>query len=372
MKMTYTFDDIGLTQREKTTIASRADVDLSVKINSTDYKVKTVLKVPIVSSPMDTVTGDKMALAMNSIGGVGIIHRIQSIESQVMQLKRCFQHTIGCQESQVNNFGVAIGVNGDWKERLDSIFSLYKDYRPDIRHHTTLWICFDTANGFTSMMEEALKYFHSKEYSNEMVLMTGNVLSAEGYEFLVKMKSDIVRIGVGGGSACTTSVVTGVGVGTISILEEIQNGNVSEEHLMVDGGIRHSSDAVKAFAFGSRLVMLGRMLSGFDESEGETITDVNTGRKVKAYRGLSSKGVLNTINYVNGIEKTRTAEGIETYVDYKGSVNDFLNEFVMGISSAFTYFNSKNFEEFREYFEAYPDAITLLSGASQTERKPKF
>ena len=371
LKRSYAFADIGLLPQEKSELESRSLVDLSVEVGPT------ILKTPIVASPMDTVCEEQMAHAMDVHGGVGIIHRFSPIIEQRAHFLSAM-HLLGSSK-EYHNLGVAVGVVEDYQERLKSLVNIYSielARAPDKYKNLYLWICFDTANGFSILTENAVRWFKHESglyNSNRMVIMAGNVASRQGYAFLDDLGVDVARVGIGGGSGCSTSMVTGVGVGSVSMLTELKdekNRNNRKSILMMDGGITQSGDAVKSFAVGAELVMMGRLLAGYEESAGPIIRDI-TGKKYKAYRGSSSKAVLKTINTINGQEKFRAAEGIETYVEYKGPIDEFVVEFRLGLKSAFSYFNANTFKEFRDYFEAYPDSMVVLSESAKYERTPK-
>lgn len=419
MKMTYSYDDIALIPRELSKIKSRDNVNLST--------IYPRLEIPIVASPMDTVCNGEMAAEMNKLGGVGIIHRFQSIDQQIEQLQIA-ENSIINTKTKTNNIGIAVGVTGDYKKRLLKILKHYYD-RPNNVDSYDLWICFDTANGYTELIKAAILYLNSLKWNDifknkfteeensktslrsHINVMAGNIASKEAYQFMCDLGVDIVRVGIGGGSACSTSDATGVGAGSLSIIEEISKYrriNKLNTKIMIDGGIRTSGDVVKSLALGADLVMLGRVLSGFDESPGDIVgadgkkftirklgkrvgsgtiyeykrqnmpaveIDDNTFQNIKKYklfRGLASPSVTQISNELNGNKKYKAPEGIETVVEYKGKLEPFMNDFTFGIKSAFSYFNSENINEFHEYFERRSDSIVLLSQNSIIERRPKY
>lgn len=363
MHKTYlTFDDISIIPRVKSTINSRSEVDLSVS-----PVAGTLLDAPIVASPMDTVCNGNMAAKMNQFGLVGLIHRFQPVESQKIELKNAIDLVI---DSELNsrdhiNLGVATGVSGDYQERLRELDSIMRNYRlKERKAKFSFWVCFDTANGFSSLMENAVKWYNSA-YSG-YITVAGNVASKEGYLFLSDLGINVVRVGIGGGSACSTSIATGIGGGLISILEEIRG--VKQEHclVMADGGIRYSGDVVKSLALGADLCMLGRLFAGFDESPGAIIKAID-GKKYKLFRGLASKSASEILG-----QQKKAVEGIETLVEYKGSIDEFVQEFLYGIRSGLSYCDCRSIGEFRNYVDTTEDVIVVNSQNAFIERVPKL
>jgi len=363
MHKTYlTFDDISIIPRVKSTINSRSEVDLKVMTNAEAF-----LEAPIVASPMDTVCNGSMAAKMNQFGLVGLIHRFQSISNQIEELKAAIDLII---ESPLNNrehinLGIATGVSGDYQERLFELNKIMLHYRKSERIAPfSFWVCFDTANGFSSLMEEAVNWYNG-HYSG-YITVAGNVASKEGYLFLAELGVNVVRVGIGGGSACSTSIATGIGGGLISILEEIKAVKQPGCLVMADGGIRYSGDVVKSLALGADLCMLGRLLAGFDESPGAVIKAID-GKKYKLFRGLASKSASEILG-----QQKKAVEGIETLVEYKGTIDDFVQEFLYGIRSGLSYCDCRSIAEFRTYIDSKDDIVVVNSQNAFIERIPKL
>ena len=205
LKISYSYDDIGIMPRELSKIKSRDDIKLTTYVRS-----KTILNIPIVASPMDTVCNGDMAIELNRLGGVGIIHRFQTIDEQVSELKKFFNAGIPDRIGH-DNVGISIGITGDYKERLTKLINKYNNIRINSLIFQ-LWICFDTANGFNKLIENAINWFKNESglyNEHQMIVVAGNIASVEGYKFLEKIGCDVIRVGIGSGSACSTSTTTG-------------------------------------------------------------------------------------------------------------------------------------------------------------------
>ncbi len=243
---------------------------------------------------------------------------------------------------------------------------MFETYRLSERKNLySIWVCFDTANGFSSMMEDAINWYNSK--FNGYITVAGNVASKEGYLFLSELGVEIVRVGIGGGSACSTSIAAGIGGGLISVLDEIRDVKKNSNSLvMADGGIRYSGDVVKSLALGADLCMLGRLFAGFDESPGAIIKAID-GKKYKLFRGLASESASEILG-----KSKHAVEGIESLVEYKGTIDDFIQEFLYGIRSGLSYCNCRTIDEFRDYISSVPDTIVVNSQNAFIEKIPKL
>ena len=196
IKKTLSFDDV-LLEPQFSSIKSRSEVDIS-----TDTKNYT-FDLPIISSPMDTVTDSKMAVEMDSLGGLGIIHRYNSISTQV-------RNVVEAIEDGATVVGAAIGVSGDFKERAVAL-----------RNAGAKFVCIDIAHGHHDMMRSAL-YEIKKQVGNSMHIMAGNVATLAGFNDLADWGADSVRVGIGGGSICSTRIQTGHGVPTLQSVIDCQ------------------------------------------------------------------------------------------------------------------------------------------------------
>jgi IMP dehydrogenase len=315
-KERLTYDDVLLVP-QRSTVESRSEVDLAQQLGTTP---SITLEVPIISSPMDTVTETEMATAMHKMGGLGIIHRYNTIEDQVSAIARTFLPG--------HQTAAAIGVTGDFEERSMALY----DAGAKI-------LCIDVAHGHHILVERALKTLKDS-YGNNIHLMAGNVATLEAFNDLADWGADSIRCGIGGGSICTTRIQTGHGVpGFATILECAQSDR--DAKIIADGGIKNSGDIVKALAAGADFVMLGSLMAGTLETPGQLLSYTD-GSKRKAYRGMASKKAQELWRGKSG-----SPEGIATTVHYKGSVADVINDLVGGIKSGCSYSGAANLKELR-------------------------
>ena len=304
------FDDVLL-------VPHYSDIESRKSLSTVNNLGDIKLGLPIISSPMDTVTELKMACAMHTNGGLGIIHRYNSIEEQ----SRIVKDTLLAGAV----VGAAIGVTGDYKERAQELVNSGAQV-----------LCVDVAHGHHSMMRDALKHL-KEEYGGVVHIMAGNVATGQGGLDLALWGADSIRVGIGGGSICSTRLVSGHGVPTLqSIIDCVTAG--CPVPIIADGGIKTSGDAVKALAAGADFVMLGSMLAGTDQAPGQVFDNGN--KKYKVYRGMASSEAQ-----VNWRGKTSTPEGISTTIPYKGDVATILADLKGGIQSGMSYSGAKTIQE---------------------------
>lgn len=312
-----TFDDVLLVPK-MSSITSRSEVSLDAEL---DRNIK--LSLPVISSPMDTVTEVDMVLAMSQAGGLGIIHRYNSIEQQVKLV--CEAKNKGAKF-----VGAAVGSTGDFLERGKELFRAGADV-----------ICVDVAHGHHENVKIAMEMLNN-DFAYDCHLMVGNVATGQAFQDLSDWGADSTRVGIGGGSICSTRLQTGFGVPNLSAIFDCiqtQAYKSGKTKLIVDGGIKNSGDMVKAFAAGAHFVMCGSMLAGTDESPGETFVDGN-GVKMKNYRGMASREAQ-----TDWRGKSSAPEGISTFIKHKGSVEPILNDIRGNIQSGYSYAGARNFHE---------------------------
>ena len=312
MKEALSFDDVLLVPRYSN-IKSRTEVDISNKLDD-----KNNFTLPVISSPMDTITGETMATSMASHGALGIVHRYNSIEEQVRTLSNI-----------EGTRAAAIGMTGDYIERARH---LVDDGEAKI-------LCVDVAHGHHIMMEDCLKTLKD-DFGDAVHIMAGNVATLDAFNALASWGADSVRVGIGGGSICSTRLVSGHGVPTLQSVLECARTEYDVK-IIADGGIKTAGDIVKAYAAGADFVMIGSMLAGTKETPGQTFEN-SEGKKYKVYRGMASSEAQTTWR-----GKSSTPEGVSTTVPYKGKVSNILSNIAGGIQSGFSYSGAKTFKEFQ-------------------------
>lgn len=334
MREALCFDDFLLVPKHST-VQSRHDVRLTMMIGVGKRAIS--LYTPVIAAPMDTVCDVEMCKAMAIRGGLGILHRYMSYEDQVAKAKDLVDEKYG--------FGVAIPSNNGF---LDQAKKLY-----DVGVKVLL---VDTANGHSDYAINAV--YKLRQLFDDVHIMAGNVATYDGFARLADAGADSVRVGIGGGSACTTRIVSGHGVPTADSISRISDENEYDCSVIADGGIRNSGDMVKAFALGADAVMVGSMLAGTDESPGEMFE--SNGVAVKHFRGMASSNAQ-----LDFSGKSSVSEGVSTTIPYKGSVNQIIDQIRGGLGSGCSYSGVSNLEDLYESSEA-----VRVSALSINESKP--
>lgn len=233
--------------------------------------------------------------------------------------------------------GAALGVGADSRDRADALVGAGVDV-----------LCVDTAHGHSKNVIEMVKYVSQKH--KDVIVIAGNVVTADGTKALIESGADVVKVGVGPGSICTTRVVAGVGMPQISaVIECAKLAKSKGKTIIADGGIKYSGDITKALALGANSVMIGNLLAGAEESPGETI--LFQGRTYKVYRGMGSLGAMargSKDRYgqmdVDEAEKL-VPEGIEGKVAYKGAASAIIHQLVGGVKSGMGYLGARHIDE---------------------------
>ncbi|RLE71009.1 MAG: guanosine monophosphate reductase [Thermoprotei archaeon] len=312
---------LGLSFNDVLLIPQYSDVKLGEMDVSTRLTSNLKLKIPILSSPMDTVTGPEMALAMGEMGGLGILPRNLNLDEVLKAIDKLHEEGLP--------IGVAVGPFDD-----DKVTRL-AEKEVDI-------VVIDTAHGHSRNVLEAVKRF-KREYGVEV--MAGNVATGEGAEALIEAGADSLRVGIGPGHACTTREVAGVGVPQLTAVAWVADvASEYEVSVVADGGIEKPADIVKALAAGADAVMLGYLLAGTDEAPGEVLRI--SGKVYKKYRGMGSKGALASGSARYG-EFKKVPEGVEGYVEYRGSLREILEYLVGGLKQGMGYLGAKNLGELK-------------------------
>ena len=325
IKEALTFDDVTLVPKYSEILPS--DVDTSIKL--TNFLK---LKIPILSSAMDTITESKMAIAIGKAGGIGIIHRNLDIQKQLLEIKKVKKHKI--------LVGAAVGAGPKEFDRASAILKENVDM-----------IVVDTAHGHTKKVAEIIRFIKKKK-NKKTALCAGNVATAEAANFLRKLGVDIIKVGIGPGSICTTRLVAGIGVPQLSAILNVRNGLKSKNiKIISDGGIKYSGDLAKAFAAGADAVMIGSLFAGTNETPGKLIK--KDGKLFKSFRGMGSVGAMNkgsADRYFQSKQKDISKyvpEGVEGLARYKGKVNDIIYKLVGGLRSSMGYLGSKQIKYLR-------------------------
>lgn len=310
-----TFDDVLLAP-SKSEIRSRKDPNLEARLTKTKK-----IGIPFISANMDTITEANMAIAMNELGGLGILHRFMNTPQQVEEVAK--MKAAGCKI-----ISASVGVGEESKERAKAL----------VQAGVNL-LTLDIAHGHSVQMLETMKWL--KDTFPQVELIAGNMAMPEAAQELIEAGADAIKVGIGPGSMCTTRIITGCGIPQLTAIalcvEVAREYNVP---VIADGGLRTSGDVMKAFAAGADTVMVGSLLSGTMETPGEIVH----GRK--AYRGMASRKAQDS--WRGGIPEGMAPEGESTSVAIKGRAKDVILELCGGIRSGMSYVNAQNMAEIPE------------------------
>ena len=394
MRKCYTYDDVNI-------VPKYSEIEHRDKVNiRTRFTKKTEIAYPIVSSPMDTVTGYEMAKSLLDWGTCGVIHRFQSIEEQSRMMKelhyewdRYFDGVPGITDGEERT------IEKEWKEWWDSVKhwnspptkSDWKDlkerfyFADSMIHDEKIWskrpLCaavgvkgdylerakelvnngcnvlfIDIAHGHHKLMSNAISKLKGE---NNVEVVAGSVATAEGVRFLCEQGADSVRIGVGNGSLCETRIRTGVGVPQVSaLLDAVAVADNYNTPVIADGGVRTIGDVCKGLGCGADTIMLGSLLSGTKESPGEIekVGEWPNEQLFKKYRGSASRDF-------KGNDKN--VEGNHKIIPYKGKVKRILHDIRDGINSSCSYVGASNISEYHSKVE-----FVEVSRAGQIEASP--
>ena len=325
IKEALTFDDVTLVPKYSEILPS--EVDTSIKLTN-----NLKLRIPLLSSAMDTVTESKMAIAIAKAGGLGVIHRNLDIKTQISEIKK-----VKIKKLLV---GAAVGAGPSEFKRADAILKENIDM-----------IVVDTAHGHTKKVSEIIKFI-KKRKNKKTALCAGNIATPEAAKFLLKLGVDIIKVGIGPGSICTTRLVAGIGVPQLSAILTVRNGVKNKNvKIISDGGIKYSGDLAKAFAAGADAVMVGSLFAGTDETPGKLIR--RGGKIFKSFRGMGSVGAMNkgsADRYFQSKQKDISKyvpEGVEGFAKYKGKVEKIIFKLIGGLKSSMGYLGSKQIKYLR-------------------------
>lgn len=336
MPLALTFDDVNIIPKYSE-VVSRKDCDVSTWLGP--YK----FDIPLVSSPMDTVTGHDMAKRMHELGGLGIIHRFCSIEEQVAMVPDVDTSRIP--------LGAAVGIRNDtsptFLERAEAL----------VDAGVTILLV-DVAHGHTKRTGDAIVELR-KLVGSDITIIGGSVATYVGTQFLGHHSADAIRVGIGNGSLCETRIRTGVGVPQITALTECTIGG---SQVIADGGMRTPGDVAKAFACGASMAMFGSLFAGTDEAPGEIRRDGiwPNEQQFKTYRGSASRAAKASTG-----QEVRYVEGNTKIIPYKGPVDRIINDLIDGLRSAMSYVGAKDLHEFVKNSE-----FVRVTHAGQIEAQP--
>ena len=325
IKEAITFDDVTLVPKYSEILPTEVDTSIIL----TKFLK---LKIPLLSSAMDTVTESKMAIAMAKAGGIGIIHRNLDIKKQIQEIKKVKKHKL--------LVGAAVGAGPTEFRRAEAV----------LKENVDLLVV-DTAHGHTKKVAEIVKYI-KKRKNKTTALCAGNIATAEAAKFLIKLGVDIIKVGIGPGSICTTRLVAGIGVPQLSAILNVRKGiRKGNTKIISDGGIKYSGDLAKAFAAGADAVMIGSLFAGTEEAPGKLIR--KNGKLFKSFRGMGSVGAMNkgsADRYFQFKQKDVSKyvpEGVEGLAKYKGKVSKVIFKLIGGLKSSMGYLGSKQIKYLR-------------------------
>ena len=315
-----TFDDV-LIRPKRSTLVSRSEVDLTrpFKFKHTN---KTWSGVPIFSANMDTTGTFNTAKALEKFGIITAIHKFYSIEDW----KSNIEHL------DPKYLTVTVGTSDEEFQKAKEIFAINDDID---------FLCLDVANGYREDFLQAIYKFRNE--FPEKIIIAGNIATREMTEAIILAGADIVKVGIGPGSVCTTRKVAGVGYPQLSAISECADAaHGLGGHVISDGGCKFPGDVSKAFGAGADFVMLGGMFAGHEESGGELVTESN-GKKYKDFYGMSSE--LAQQRYYGDVAKHRASEGKKVRLEYKGNIENTVQSILGGMRSACSYVGAKTLKD---------------------------
>jgi IMP dehydrogenase len=321
MRKALSYDDVLLTPaysdiRSRSEISINADLGKGLK-----------LRIPVIASPMDTISEAAMAIELGYLGGTAVIHRYNTIEMQARNVSMAKDMAKEKYKVEIN-VGAAIGVSGDFLKRARACVDTGATF-----------LCVDIAHGHHILMQEALTSLRNL-FGFDLHIMAGNVATLEGINALSDWGADSVRCNIGGGSICSTRVQTGHGMPGLQTIIDCAKTD-RDVAIIADGGIRNSGDIVKALGAGADAVMCGSLLSGTDEAPGKVFEEAD-GTRWKTYRGMASKEAQ-----INWRGRYSSYEGVSARVPYRGPVKSILFDLEKGIRSGLSYSGARSIAEFQ-------------------------
>ena len=320
MRQAYDFSDVLITPRP-TNVKSRKQVNLTRHFTFNHSPLELNI-VPILAANMDTIGTMDICKKLAEHNMLTCLHKFIKLEEIIKEKDFLNSHK--------DNFAVSIGWNDNEIDRLHLIHN----------HVQFKTICIDIANGY--ILDFVVFCKQVREHFPDKIIIAGNVVCSEMCEMLYSMAEvDIVKCGIGGGSACTTRIKTGIGIPQFSCVEECSSKQDRKYHVISDGGITCPGDVGKAFGAGADFVMIGGQFGGHDENPGDVIEE--DGKKFKLFYGMSSTHAMKK-NY-GGKNSYRTSEGRCLKIPYKGSIEDTIEDYLGGLRSTCTYVDCMSIED---------------------------
>ena len=312
-----------LIRPKRSTMSSRSEVDLTREFTFRNCKSQTWKGVPIISANMDTTGTFEVYECLKEHNIITALHKFYT--------KQDFINYQDLKMLDPNMFMVSTGIS-------ERDFSNLCDIMSEIKCN---WICVDIANGY---IDSFLRFCSRvRERFPDKIIVAGNVVTRELVEQLILDGGvDIVKVGIGPGSACTTRLKTGVGMPQLSaVMECADAAHGVNGYIISDGGITCPGDMAKAFGAGADFVMVGGQFAGHEQNPGEVIE--SDGKKYKQFYGMSSDVAQHT--HYGKMEKYRSSEGRVLKIPYKGDLNNTVLDYLGGIRSTCTYINAKNIKQ---------------------------
>lgn len=344
MNYAYTYDDIQIIPKYSE-VQSRSECNLKTRFTR-NYKIQ----IPLVSSPMDTVTESEMATAIYSYGGVGIVHRFMTIDQQCYEISEIEEATnlMGKEKHVANIDKIKQIVNGEFTPIAAAIGATgdYKDRAIELVNAGANVLLIDVAHGNTKQVRDAITWC-KENLESHVDIIAGNVATYEGAKNLAEWGADAIRVGIGNGSLCETRIRTGIGVPQVTALIDavraIEDCGI-DIPIIADGGIKMTGDVAKAISLGADSVMLGSILAGTRETPGaiERMGMWPNEQLFKKYRGSASAETKK----VHGMEE-KNVEGNSKLIPYKGKVGRIINDINDGVKSAMSYVNATTIQQFQ-------------------------
>ena len=316
------FKDVMI-RPKRSTLKSRSQVSLERNFTFVNSQKKW-RGVPIIAANMDTVGTFEMAEALAKDKIITAVHKHYSLKD--------WNTFLGNQpESIFDYIALSTGIGQNDEEKIKQIVNAH----PQIN-----FLCIDVANGYSEYFVDFVKKIRSN-YPDKTII-AGNVVTGEMVEELILAGADIIKVGIGPGSVCTTRIKTGVGYPQLSaIIECADAAHGLGGHIISDGGCKIPGDVAKAFGGGSDFVMLGGMFAGHDESGGEIVEE--NGKKFRLFYGMSSQTAMD--KHSGGVAEYRASEGKTVKVAYKGAVSETVKDILGGVRSTCTYVGASQLKE---------------------------